>query len=397
MGRMISRTEQRTAMGNDFSPQCNEVMNLLKNARNVLISGPPGTGKSRLLAEIGRAFIGEFPDKNVQTHAIHRLDGPVPIPAHAGAVRDGRSTYLAPESEGRKVFRTVFHQGSRHREFLTGLTPTVGPDSSQGFAVTQGILYRASEHAKRRNSASLLIIDEINRGPAVQVFGGAIVGLEAEKRLATDNSAMDETHFFELVDPATGEMVEYALPNQLYIIAAMNQADASVEPLDVAFLRRWEPFRLEPSVEILRDYYGLGQVSAPLPVTPSNATDMHEASVQAWEAVNRQIRLGRGADYQLGHGILMAGRPEKEIPLAAATSSTCIGWAKIRAHIEEVFFGDLRGVAAALNALDGPEFHPFRLVGELFADDIKYRIDGPTKFDSLNIYPTLRAIAMRQN
>ena len=47
------------------------------------------------------------------------------------------------------------------------------------FRITEGVLYRASEFAKQPNSAALLIVDEINRGPTVQVFGGAIVAMEA--------------------------------------------------------------------------------------------------------------------------------------------------------------------------------------------------------------------------
>ncbi|MFW8194369.1 ATPase, partial [Klebsiella pneumoniae] len=75
---------------------------------------------------------------------------------------------------------------------------------------------------------------------------------------SVDGAPRTETQFFEILDPISGNVIEYALPHDLYILAAMNQADASVEPLDVAFLRRWEPLRLEPDESILRAYYGLG-------------------------------------------------------------------------------------------------------------------------------------------
>jgi len=67
--------------------------------------------------------------------------------------------------------------------------------------------------------------------------------------------------------------------------------------------------------------------------------------------------------------------------------------AKVRSHVDEVFFGDTRGIAAALNALDGPAFNPFKLVETAFADDLRFRLEGPANFSAANIYPALRAFA----
>jgi len=214
----------------------------------------------------------------------------------------------APAKLDRKVFRTVFHQNSKYRDFLSGITPAVNNQAGvANFTVVPGTLYRASEYAKGSQGAALLIIDEINRGPAVQIFGGAIVAVECDKRLAEDGARRAETQWFELLDPVTGEVIEYALPHDLYILAAMNQADASVEPLDVAFLRRWEPLRLEPDERVLREFYGLGPVNADLlPDRPASSADALEASVRAWVAVNEQVALGRGPEFQIGHGVLMS-------------------------------------------------------------------------------------------
>jgi len=151
----------------------------------------------------------------------------------------------------------------------------------------------------------------------------------------------------------------YALPDDLYILAAMNQADASVEPLDVAFLRRWEPYVLDPSSEVLRTHFGISgsnAVSGALPAVAAEAKQVFEASVRAWEKVNRQIRLGRGPEFQIGHGVLM-NDTSAEKTTDAALQVSANSWAKVIAHVQEVFFGDLRGIAATLNAIDGPSFH----------------------------------------
>lgn len=374
------------------SDSCKEALKLLARSRNVLVSGPPGTGKSKLLAEVALAFETAFGIAPAAGAPKLNPVGRIPIPPAAG---DADKDIPAPTKTNRKIFRTVFHQSSKYRDFVSGITPAVNKVAgAPDFTIVKGTLYRASEHAKTANGAALLIIDEINRGPAVQIFGGAIVAIEPDKRLAPDGAKRVETQFFEMLEPTTGEVVEYALPHDLYILAAMNQADASVEPLDVAFLRRWEPLRLEPDEEVLRSFYGLGdKKSDPLPSVLSNVNDALEASVKAWLAINQQIALGRGPEFQIGHGVLMSDVNPQTWDQTEALSALCVGWAKMRAHVEEVFFGDTRGIAAALNALDGPAFNPFKLTETTFADDIRFRLEGPTNFNNDNIYPALRAFA----
>ncbi len=378
-------------MVGDFSAECLHVLQLLARSKNVLIAGAPGAGKSRLLAEVALAFETAFGLAPAGGAPKLSPVGGIPIPPAAGAVKD----VPAPTKMDRKVFRTVFHQNSKYRDFVSGITPAVNKAvGDPDFTIVKGTLYRASEHAKGTNGAALLIIDEINRGPAVQVFGGAIVAIESDKRLAPNGAKRAETQYFEMLDPATGDVIEYALPHDLYILAAMNQADASVEPLDVAFLRRWEPLRLEPDEAALRTFYGLGAKGAnALPDAPANVNDALEASVRAWVAINAQIALGRGPEFQIGHGVLMSDVKPQTQAFPEALGVLCVGWAKVRAHVEEVFFGDTRGIAAALNALDGPAFNPFKLTETTFADDLRFRLEGPTNFTEGNIYTALRAFA----
>lgn len=372
------------------SDDCKKALKLLARSRNVLVSGPPGTGKSKLLAEVAIAFENSF-GINVSCGAPS-LDptGDIPIPPSVGGVNED---IPSPTKTSRKVFRTVFHQNSKYRDFLSGITPELKKvKGHSGFTIVEGILYRASEYAKGSNQAALLIIDEINRGPAVQIFGGAIVSIEPDKRLDEYGQKHDGTQFFELLDPTSGNVIEYALPHDLYIMAAMNQADASVEPLDVAFLRRWEPLRLEPDEKALRCFYNLGAKSAnDLPNAPSKTADALEASVRAWVSINEQIALGRGPEFQIGHGVLMSDPKLPTLPLEEALSVLCVGWVKVLAQVEEVFFGDIQGIAATLNAMDGHSSNPFKLTEKPFANDLRFRLEGPTNFSKDNIYLALRA------
>lgn len=381
-------------MANNFSKECAEALKLLSRSKNVLIYGPPGTGKSRLLAEVAQAFEAGVVNPAGRATPVHNPAAAVPIPP-APMLAEPSAYYAAPSKRNRKVFRCVFHQNSKHRDFVSGISPTINKTAGAAdFTVIGGTLYRASEHAKTADGASLLIIDEINRGPAVQVFGGAIVAIEQDKRLAPDGSKRAETQFFEITEPGSGNIIEYALPDDLYILAAMNQADASVEPLDVAFLRRWEPLRLEPDAEALRAHYRIPESpNSALPATPSAAADVFEASARAWIEVNKQISLGRSPEFQIGHGVLMGTQVPATPSITEALELACVGWAKIKAHVEEVFFGDLRGIAAALNALDGPGYNPFSLEEVMFADDIRYRLKGPQNLTPDVLYSALRAFA----
>lgn len=384
-------------MANDkFSDECKDVLGLLASAKNVLISGPPGTGKSRLLSEVALAFELGLGTSNPSFRPAHNPSSAIPIPSGAAAAGLSPLSAVIPSASrtNRKVFRTAFHQNSKYRDFVTGVAPRLSSTAevSQGFCVIEGILYRACEHAKAPGGVSLLIIDEINRGPAVQVFGGALVAMEADKRLAPDGSKTSETQWFEILNPQDGKIIEYALSDHLYIVAAQNQADTSVEPLDVAFLRRWEPYKLDPNAHTLRKHFGLGSYgTAPLPETPATSLDVLEASVRAWESVNRRIALGRGPEFRIGHGVLMSGPPPSTTE--NALDQMARRWAKVIAHVEEVFFGDLRGVAATLNAITPPPFHTFKLDEKEFADDLRFELLAPSRLGSGEIYATLRAIA----
>ena len=381
-------------MENNLSDECLETLRLLARSKNVLISGSPGTGKSKLLAEVAFAF--ETAYGITPTGGPPRLNplAGIPIPPASGKKNEN---IPAPTKNKREVFRTVFHQNSKYRDFISGITPSVNKKAGgQDFTIVSGTLYRASEYARSGDGAALLIIDEINRGPALQIFGGSIVAIEPDKRLAPDGSKRIETQYFELLHPDSSNIIEYALPDDLYILAAMNQADASVEPLDVAFLRRWEPLRLEPNEQVLRNFYGLkAKTDNPLPNIPANITDALEASVKAWVAINNQISLGRGSEFQIGHGVLMSTIEPSSLPLNEALNLLCVGWAKVKVHVEEVFFGDIRGIAATLNALDGPNYNPFKLVETTFADDLRFKLDGPTNFTESTIYHALRAFSQR--
>jgi 5-methylcytosine-specific restriction protein B len=107
--------------------------------------------------------------------------------------------------------------------------------------------------------------------------------------------------------------------------------------------------------------------------------------------INERIELGRGAEFQIGHGILMEV-PVANIPKDAqgALAFAAQAWTRLFAHIAEVFFGDSRGVANVLGART--EGTSYKLIESYFADSLVTRLDGPDSPSQSEIYGILTTI-----
>jgi 5-methylcytosine-specific restriction enzyme B len=369
-----------------FSAECLHVLALLRDKKNVLITAPPSCGKTRLLSEVAAAFksgaaTAATPPKPMMA------PGAVAIPAKVLiAAESGPPELPSPAQAEREVFSIVFNASTKPRDFLTALVPK--PGTGLAFQVVEGALVRANKHALRPHGAALLLIDEMNRGPAVQLFGGSLVSLEADKRLDTNGKPTQQTWPLEVLDPSSGSTVAMPLSFHLYVLAAMNQADVSIEPLDVAFIRRWEPFQIGPRSTVARTVTGASGKGAALPATPSSAAEVAECAIRAWEFVNSQISIGRGAEFQLGHGVFARGGKPTSVPesLKAAVS----WWHSIAAHVEEVFFGDPFGIAAALKADAAAGFYVLESVP--FGQDQRQVLRKP-EISEGTIYALLKHIA----
>ena len=325
-----------------------KILSYLQNKKNVLLMGAPGTGKSMLMNEVALAF-----ESAVTIAAPTNIPGAaIPIPANPEPNTIGALPLM--QRNNRKVFRTTLHQNSKYRDFLTGITPTC--DGNEGFQISKGILYRANEFAKQPDSAALLIIDELNRGPAIEVFGGSLVALESNKRLSNENTPTPNTHYFEILSPTTSDYEEYALSPHLYILAAINQADVSVAPLDVAFLRRWQSTLLLPDYTSLYDNFGVNADDT-IAETSTCAQDVYAVAIKALETINKKITAGRGAEYQLGQGVFLSTQPEgNTVDKALDFVLDC--WSMIYSHLSELFFGDVNAMAYLLNAdANGSPYH----------------------------------------
>jgi 5-methylcytosine-specific restriction enzyme B len=184
-----------------------EIIDLLKQRRYVILQGPPGTGKTRMAREILADHYKGF----------------------------GRSIQ--------------FHPNTTYENFVGGLAPAPSSsDSPLGFRFkpTPGFLMEAAEAALTDSSKPYLFhIDEINRADLGKILGEAIYLLEPEpeKRREIDLAYDFGAPFHRTL----------YLPDNLHILGTMNSADRSIAIVDVAVRRRFAFKSLWPSQTVVNE------------------------------------------------------------------------------------------------------------------------------------------------
>lgn len=305
-----------------------EILKLLVFNKNVILLGPPAVGKSKIMSKVASKFKGS-PIASISPSSN------VPIPRSKNiAVLDWLPSPL--RTNNRECYKITFHQGTKHRDFIGGILPRL-TEGQTGFTSSMGLLLKANFNAIKTKGASLVIIDEINRGPAISIFGDTLSAIELDKRLDKDDALKEDSIPFQAFSEESGKLEDNYLSEHVYLLCSMNEADTSVEPLDVAFLRRFEPYRIEPDINVLYEHFNINEAT----VTPNEATSKEEifsALIKAWQIVNKKIAIGRGDAFQIGHGILLYNKIPLTLDESKQFASAC--WRRIESHIREVFFSN---------------------------------------------------------
>lgn len=175
----------------DSINEIEEVKNLLKERKYVVLQGPPGTGKTRAAKSVA-------------------------------------------EKIGAKTFFTQFHAETSFSDFIFGIRPDTTNEElryKENLGSFSESLKYAVEHSEEK---VILIIDEINRANLSNVLGPIFYLFE--HKMDVSNVEIEIFPNFKVTK----------LPENFSVIATMNTADRSLAVVDFALRRRFAWFTLKP-------------------------------------------------------------------------------------------------------------------------------------------------------
>lgn len=199
-----------------------EIINIIKQKKQIILQGATGTGKTYSSSEI----------------AVKLIDGNAP---------SDRAELMKRYKElvdKKRIFFTTFHQSMDYEEFVEGIKPETTSDNKIIYKLKDGIFKEACKSAE--NNKVVLIIDEINRGNISKIFGELITLLEVDKRKGRENE-------IEVILPYSKE--KFSVPDNLYIIGTMNTADRSIGYIDYALRRRFAFISIKADKLAIENYY----------------------------------------------------------------------------------------------------------------------------------------------
>jgi len=229
-----------------------KVTDLLHYKPQVILQGAPGTGKTHLALLVTAHKLkveGNTPQELRRALRSYQLSTLLDANRGLGEAPDAIAAKVRGGGHG--LWDIVqLHPTYSYEDFVRGLVAEPTPD---GHNVTFRAVNRvfgllaavATELAKDDEPLPVvLIIDEINRGDLSKVLGELIYALEYRDETVLTPYAIDGQPGLTL--PA----------KNLYLIGTMNTADRSIALVDYAIRRRFAFVQLNPSREVIANYYG---------------------------------------------------------------------------------------------------------------------------------------------
>ena len=170
-----------------------ELIDLLKAKKNIILQGAPGVGKTFCAERLAYSIMGKKDQSRIKT--------------------------------------IQFHQNYSYEDFIMGYKP-----DGDSFKLRNGVFYNFCIEAINNPSEDyFFIIDEINRGNLSKIFGELLMIIENGYRGKQITLAYSDQGFH--------------VPENLYIIGMMNTADRSLALIDYALRRRFSFFDMKPGYE----------------------------------------------------------------------------------------------------------------------------------------------------
>jgi len=184
----------------DRSLKMEDWVALVKSNKNIVFTGAPGTGKTFLARELARRIVGS---DNISDN----------------------------------IKFVQFHPSYDYTDFVEGLRPEKKAEGQIGFKLEDGIFKKFCKEAiGQKDKEFVFIIDEINRGDISKIFGELFFSLDPDYRGKNYGTI---TQYDNLIPEGDIFKKGFYIPENIYIIATMNDIDRSVESIDFAIRRRF--------------------------------------------------------------------------------------------------------------------------------------------------------------
>lgn len=184
---------------NGENPSHSDIISILESKKQIVLTGVPGTGKSRY------------------------------------------TTILQSSKEFEKVEMVQFHANYSYEDFI-GSETLSEENGTTVIRTKKGVFLEFIEDIKQTNDSTkkyLFIIDELNRGNIAEIFGETILTL-------------DRGYKVRLTKEIDG-VKEFSIPENVYIVGTMNTSDRNIAFLDLAIRRRFAFVNLFPNYEFLSE------------------------------------------------------------------------------------------------------------------------------------------------
>ncbi len=232
-----------------------QLLEILRDKKNLILQGAPGTGKTWLAKRLAYALIGQ---------------------------------------KDRDQIRSVqFHPNLSYEDFVRGWRPA----GNGQLVIAEGLFMEAIREAQDHpDETRVVVVEEINRGNPALIFGELLTLLEADKR------SPDEGLELAYPDP-DGQRRRVYVPPNLYVIGTMNIADRSLALVDFALRRRFAFAALEPR---FNDAW-FAWVTTRCGIDAASAREIQDRMTALNDRIAQDPELGR--NFLIGHSYVTPSQP----------------------------------------------------------------------------------------
>lgn len=312
------------------------ILSSWEKGRNVLLYGPPATGKTRLISELFQLL--KTRTESDEGIILDPNDADTPF---------SRPEQILPIPKPVKVVWTTFHQSYGYEDFVIGLIPEMkgsGAELKPAAGVFLDAALELADSASEYNSV-VIFIDEINRGNAARIFGEFMTFLDFDYREDGRVPLPLPLRHLKYIDGksetiyrANGQEVQipigFTFPKNIYIVATMNSVDRAAVPIDSALGRRFDRIEMRPILSVLAQKWGLQEDKIPVPDDNNWETlSPYETAYLLLDRLNLAIAADLGSEFELGHGLLT------EFTIKEASENTI--WQDLAKAWDEVIYPQL--------------------------------------------------------